>query len=133
MKKFVVNSAKLTLKINSIHGRQHIINALRTFAENLQAGIIKNGQGISTGSGLDEEWDYEEKEHKEDYTCEDAKKDIDFFFSGERTPEKPEQEEALKRALYEHMTKGSKIGKHNIACQKCWDYYQEMKRTYCGG
>ena len=64
------------------------------------------------------------------YSCEDAKKDIDFFFSGERSLEK---EEALNRALYRHMTVGSALKKHNILCQKCWDYYQEMKREHCGG
>jgi len=127
MKEFVPSDAKLTLKLNSIHGRQHIINALKNFAESLQAGIIKNGQGKSTGSGLDEEWEY-----KEGYPCENAKKDIDFFFSGEgNTTQK--QEEALNRALYGHMTLGSIIGEHNISCQACWRYYQEMKRTHCGG
>lgn len=66
------------------------------------------------------------------YTCEDVKKDVDFYFSGKgKTTQK--QEEAIKRAIFKHMTVSSTLEKHNIACRKCWNYYQEMKRTYCGG
>jgi len=66
------------------------------------------------------------------YTCKDAKKDIDFYFSGEGKATR-EQEKAIKRAVFKHMTIGSTIEKHNIACRKCWNYYQRLKRKYCGG
>lgn len=66
------------------------------------------------------------------YTCEDAKKDIDFYFSGGGKTT-PEQVEALNRVLYKHMTAGSMPRKHIIACQECWNYYQKMKREHCGG
>ena len=65
------------------------------------------------------------------YTCNNAKKDIDFFFEG--TVLTPEKDEALNRALYGHMTCGSVVGNHNIACKPCWDYYMEQKRMFCGG
>lgn len=65
------------------------------------------------------------------YTCKDAKEDTDLFFSkGERSLEK---EEALNRALYGHMTVGSTLKKHNVACWECWEYYQKMKKEHCGG
>jgi len=67
------------------------------------------------------------------YVCKDAIRDIDFYFSGDEGKTTQEQDKALNRALYEHMTLGTVLKKHNIACQKCWDYYQEMKRRYCGG
>lgn len=56
-----VMAAKLTLKLNSCFGKQHIINALRVFAKQLEQGFIKNGKGISYDS-LHEEWEYEEKD-----------------------------------------------------------------------
>lgn len=72
---------------------------------------------------------------KAGYSCEDCRKDIDFFFEGpawvDYQPSR-EQEEAQNRALG-HMTAGSTHGKHNIDCQKCWDYYEGMKRKHCGG
>ena len=54
--------AKLTLKLDSSFGKKHIISALRAFMKNLEMGIIKNGKGMSQGSGLYEEWEYEEKD-----------------------------------------------------------------------
>jgi len=62
----------------------------------------------------------------------DAREDIDFFFSG-KGKRTFKQGEALNRALYIHMTLGSKPGKHIVVCPKCWDYYQQMKREHCGG
>jgi DNA-directed RNA polymerase subunit RPC12/RpoP len=66
------------------------------------------------------------------YNCREALEDIDFYYSG-KGANTPEQEKALNRALYGHMVVGSTKEKHQIACQKCWDYYQEMKRKHCGG
>jgi len=70
------------------------------------------------------------KKLKENYTCKDAKEDIDLVFSGKSVQE---HIDALDRALDWHMTVGTTVEKHNISCQSCWDYYQEMKRRHCGG
>ncbi|MBU3923208.1 hypothetical protein KJ684_03195 [Patescibacteria group bacterium] len=128
MNEFIPNNARLVLKLNSIFGRQHIINALRAFAANLQAGVIKSGEGRGTGSGMDEEYEY-----KEDYTCSDTKKDIDFYFFEQEKANTKGKTEALNRAIYRHMTLGSVVGKHNISCQSCWRYYERMKKEHCGG
>ncbi|OGZ31959.1 MAG: hypothetical protein A2V69_03565 [Candidatus Portnoybacteria bacterium RBG_13_40_8] len=65
------------------------------------------------------------------YGCEDAKKDIDFFYSGTEGLT-PDRVEALNRALYKHMTI-RKTPERNISCQKCWDYYQQMIREHYRG
>lgn len=64
-----------------------------------------------------------------EYTCEEARIDIDVFFMGVRTRY---GQLAQDRALA-HMTAGTTLGHHNISCQPCWDYYMEMKRKHCGG
>ena len=64
------------------------------------------------------------------YTCNDSRRDIDFFFSKKRGREK---QMALNRSLLGHITASSTMRKHNIACQKCWDYCQEKKKRHCGG
>lgn|GEM_PF-2939095 len=64
------------------------------------------------------------------YCCRDAKNDIVFFFS-QPWRNKREKPEELFRAL-NHMTKGTTPEHHNVSCQKCWDYYMDMKRKHCG-
>lgn len=64
------------------------------------------------------------------YTCKDAKKDIDFFFSKPSTDK--DAETALWRAI-NHMTKGTTKKNYNISCKKCYAYYEEKKREHCGG
>ncbi|KKQ46129.1 MAG: hypothetical protein US63_C0006G0006 [Candidatus Moranbacteria bacterium GW2011_GWC2_37_8] len=66
------------------------------------------------------------------YCCRDAKSDIDFHFSHPWQSEKGEPPEELFRALH-HMTKGTTLERHNVSCQKCWDYHEAMKRKHCGG
>jgi hypothetical protein len=67
------------------------------------------------------------------YTCLNAEKDMDFFFQNFQQPVGgTEQNAALFRAL-NHMTAGSTLEHHNIACQQCWDRYMELKRTHEGG
>jgi hypothetical protein len=70
-----------------------------------------------------------------EYGCKECIEDIIFYFEGppwRNYQPSREQEEAQNRALA-HMTAGSTHGKHNIACQNCWYYYEAMKRKYCGG
>lgn len=54
-------AAKLNLKLDSSFGKAYIIGALKAFTKNLEMGIIRNGKGMSQGSGVYEEWEYEEK------------------------------------------------------------------------
>lgn len=68
-----------------------------------------------------------------DYSCVECRADIDIFF---QTPVPPspsfQQEEGLRLAL-EHMTAGSVLDHHHVACSACWNYYQKQKREHCGG
>ena len=64
------------------------------------------------------------------YTCKDAKKDIDFYFS--KTENTRKMKKAIQRAI-DHMTQGTTVEKHNISCPECWRYYEQMKRKHCGG
>lgn len=70
------------------------------------------------------------KRKRKIYACEEVIKDIDFYFS--RPENSDEMAKALIRAL-DHMTEGTTREKHNVSCSRCWNYYQEMKRRYCGG
>ena len=73
------------------------------------------------------------------YTCADSERDMDFYFEkaiefahqGKYVPPS-EAHQALERAL-SHMTEGSTVGNHHIACQKCWDRYIDLKRAHCHG
>lgn len=70
---------------------------------------------------------------EQSYTCFNAEQGMDFFFQNFQQPAGDRKgHEALWRAL-DHMTAGSTIGHHNIACQKCWDRYMELKRAFEGG
>jgi hypothetical protein len=64
------------------------------------------------------------------YSCEWARQDIDFYFSSP-TPSQ-DKEAAMWRAL-EHMTADSTPDHHNVSCQACWKYYEELKQKHCGG
>ena len=67
------------------------------------------------------------------YTCLNAEQDMEFFFQNFQQPaSNPENNAILWRAL-SHMTAGSTVGHHNIACQKCWDRYMELRRDFEGG
>ena len=63
--------------------------------------------------------------------CKTARRKIDSYFV-DPAPSK-ETEEALRDVLYNHLTMGTTVEKHNVSCQTCWDYYEEMKQRYCGG
>lgn len=67
-----------------------------------------------------------------DYTCADCRADIDKWFEPPYSPLRPEQIAANDRAL-EHMTAGSAVGHHHVACQPCWDYYMEQKQLHGAG
>ena len=70
-------------------------------------------------------------------SCKIAIKFIDRFFSMPNHSSNENlqslREDLLNDVLYSHLTVGSKVGKHNVSCQPCWDYYQGMKRRHCGG
>jgi len=70
-------------------------------------------------------------------TCEMAKKMIDEFFAMPSTSSndnlKALREDLISDVIGSHLTVGSTVGKHNVSCQSCWDYYQSMKRKHCGG
>jgi len=65
------------------------------------------------------------------YCCRDSKADIDFFFSQPGQNKKGVPEELF--SALNHMAKGTTLERHNVSCQKCWDYYMDMKRKHCGG
>lgn len=71
----------------------------------------------------------------EGYSHEDARRDIDLFFSirWDDQQRQLERDNALENALYKHLTVGTNVEKYNVACRECWDYYQEQKRKYEGG
>ena len=75
---------------------------------------------------------YGDERARLDIGCKAAKEKIDFFFSG-AGKRSQQQEEAINDVLYNHLTIGSTIGKHNVSCHPCWDYYQGMKQRHCGG
>jgi len=59
------------------------------------------------------------------YDCENAKRDVDLFFS--IGPSIAEGESAFWRAM-RHIAHESTTEKHKITCKKCWRYFLREKR-----
>lgn len=67
------------------------------------------------------------------YGCPDAERDMDYFFQNFQQPAgTPEGNTALWRAV-NHMTEGTTLENHHIACQSCWDRCMNLKRKHEGG
>ncbi|MFA7319735.1 MAG: hypothetical protein WC022_04030 [Parcubacteria group bacterium] len=61
--------------------------------------------------------------------CMEAKNVIDFFFNN---PPSREREKIFIQVL-RHMVRSTPEKPHTVICQDCWDYYEGMKKIYCGG
>lgn len=74
---------------------------------------------------------YPPKHFMQQYGCEWARQDIDFYFSSSPHPT-PLHEAAVWRAL-NHVTAGSTVKRHKIACPSCSKYYENLKKQQGAG
>lgn len=74
------------------------------------------------------------KTAESEYTCEDARRDIDFYFEN-RKPTKngselADADSAHTRALTHIRVGWTAGGKRFLVCQACWDYYNNQKERH---